>query len=69
MRILTKASLAKVFRKPDSTERLIEWSIELSMFDLAYKPRKAIKGQALVDFVVKFAEFPQEEVIALVENP
>lgn len=34
-----------------TTGRMIKWSIELSEFSLVFKPRKAIKTQALVDFV------------------
>ncbi|XP_074324061.1 uncharacterized protein LOC141660983 [Apium graveolens] len=33
--------------------RLIKWEIELGEFDIKYKPRTAIKAQALVDFVVE----------------
>ena len=31
--------------------RLAKWSIILSLFDIRYIPQKAIKGQALVDFL------------------
>ncbi|XP_042974620.1 uncharacterized protein LOC122306253 [Carya illinoinensis] len=55
--------LAKVLRKPDSTCRLIGWSIELSEFDLEYESRKAVKGQALTNFVAEFLGFPQKETI------
>ncbi|XP_042964601.1 uncharacterized protein LOC122298813 [Carya illinoinensis] len=57
------APLAKVLRKPDSTGRLIGWLIELSEFDVEYEPRKAIKGQALADFVVESSGFSQEETM------
>lgn len=68
VKVLTEAPLAKALRKLDSAGRLIGWSIELSEFNLTYKLRKAIKGQALVDFVAEFAGFPQEEVTTPVEN-
>ena len=32
----------------------MKWAIELSEFDIRYKPKTAIKGQVLVDFVVEF---------------
>ncbi|GKV48032.1 hypothetical protein SLEP1_g54871 [Rubroshorea leprosula] len=35
--------------------RLIGWSIELSEYDLKFQPRTAIKGQAVVDFLVECA--------------
>ena len=30
------------------------WAIELSEFDIQYRPRTAIKGQAVADFITKF---------------
>ncbi|XP_052197211.1 uncharacterized protein LOC127804391 [Diospyros lotus] len=44
----------KILQKPDTLGRLLKWAIELAQFDLEYKPRTAIKGQALVDFIAEF---------------
>ena len=32
----------------------MKWAIELSEFDIRYKPKTAIKGQILVDFIMEF---------------
>ena len=32
----------------------MKWAIELSKFDIIYKPKTAIKGQVLVDFIMEF---------------
>ena len=32
----------------------MKWAIELSEFDIRYKPKTAIKGQILADFVIEF---------------
>ena len=32
--------------------RIAKWGVRLRTFDLCYKPRNAIKGQVLVDFVL-----------------
>ena len=32
----------------------MKWVIELSEFDIRYKPKTAIKGQILADFVMEF---------------
>ena len=32
----------------------MKWAIELSEFDIRYKPKTVIKGQVLADFVVEF---------------
>ena len=52
--ILTNHPLRKAMNKPDAARQLIQWSIELSEFDIEYRPRMAIKAQALVDFVAEF---------------
>ena len=33
--------------------RMINWAVELEEFDLHYKPRTAIKAQALADFLIE----------------
>ena len=35
--------------------RLLRWSLELSEFDVIFKPRSAIKAQAIADFIAEFA--------------
>ena len=34
--------------------QLLKWSIELSDFHVSYRPRMAIKAQALANFIVEF---------------
>lgn len=46
----------------DNSGRLVGWSIGLNEFDIEYLPRKAIKGQALADFVAEFSGFPPKTV-------
>ena len=33
---------------------MVQWAIELSQFDVEYRPRTAIKAQALADFITEF---------------
>ena len=40
--------------KPNVVGRMVQWVIELSQFDIEYRPRTAIKVQALADFIVEF---------------
>ena len=47
--------------KPEAVGRLVQWTIELSQFDIKYCPRIAIKAQALVDFIVEFTVPDDEE--------
>ena len=47
--------MKQVLHKPETSGRLMKWAIELSEFDIRYRPKIAIKGQVLVDFVMEFA--------------
>ena len=49
----TEYPMKQVLHKPEISGRLIKWAIELSEFDIRYKPKTAIKGQVLVDFVME----------------
>ena len=46
--------MKQVLHKPETSGRLIKWAIELSEFNIRYKPKTAIKGQVLADFVMEF---------------
>ena len=50
----TEYSMKQVLHKLETSGRLIKWAIELSEFDIRYKPKTAIKGQVLADFVMEF---------------
>ena len=51
----TEYSMKQVLHKPETSGRLMKWAIELSEFDIRYKPKTSIKGQVLADFVMEFA--------------
>ena len=50
----TEYPMKQELHKPETSGRLMKWAIELSEFDIRYKPKTAIKGQVLVDFVMEF---------------
>ena len=52
--IPTEYPMKQVLHKPETSRRLMKWAIELSEFDIRYKPKTAIKGQVLADFVMEF---------------
>ena len=43
---------------PDALGRLLKWAIELSLFEIEFQTRLAIKGQALADFITEFSDKP-----------
>ena len=51
--MLTDLPLRQILSKPELLGHLVKWSIELSEFDLQYRPRLAIKSQILIDFVAE----------------
>ena len=52
--VLTDKSLRKAMHSPEAAGRMALWAIELSEFDIQYRPQTAIKGQAVADFIVEF---------------
>ena len=52
--VLIDHPLKKAMNKLEAIGQLIQWAVELSEFDARYRPREAIKAQALADFIAKF---------------
>ena len=50
----TEFPMKQVLHKPETSGRLMKWAIELSEFDIRYKPKTTIKGQVLADFIMEF---------------
>ena len=57
----TEYSMKQILHKPETSGRLMKWAIELSEFDIRYKPKTAIKGQVLADFVMEFTSAVLDE--------
>ncbi|GAB2287876.1 hypothetical protein Dimus_037963 [Dionaea muscipula] len=55
--VLTDQPLRQILHRPETSGRLVKWSVELGQYQIDYQPRPAIKGQALADFLVECAEF------------
>ena len=51
----TEYPMKQVLHRPETSDRLMKWAIELSEFDIRYRPKTAIKGQVLADFVMEYA--------------
>lgn len=52
--VLTNFPLRQLLQKPETSGRLMKWEIELSEYDIQYKPWTAIKGQTVADFIAEF---------------
>jgi len=48
--------LADILHNRDATGRISKWAVELGALEIKFKPRTAIKSQALVDFQAEWRE-------------
>ena len=65
----TEYPMKQVLHKPETSGRLMKWVIELSEFDIWYKPKTVIKGQILADFVMEFTSAEPAEKAQTETNP
>jgi hypothetical protein len=54
--VVSSFPLGEIIRTSDAAGRIAKWSVELMGETLAYAPRKVIKSQILVDFVVEWTD-------------
>ena len=65
----TEFPLKQVLHKPETSRRLMKWAIELSEFDIRYKPKTETKGQVLADFVMEFTSAKPAKNAQTVTDP
>ena len=63
--IPTKHPMKQILHKLETSGRLVKLAIELSEFDIRYKPRTTIKGQILADFIMEFTSAEPTETAQL----
>ena len=54
--ILMDQPLKKAMSSLEAAGRMALWAIELSEFDVQYRPRTAVNGQIVVDFIAKYTQ-------------
>ncbi|XP_021616631.1 uncharacterized protein LOC110617941 [Manihot esculenta] len=59
--VMTDQPLKKILHRPETSGRMLAWSIEISPYYLEYRPRTAIKSQALADFIAE-CSFSEKQV-------
>ena len=67
--VRTSFPLRQALHKPEASGRIMKWAVELGQFDIEYKPRTAIKGQALADFILEFPPTFEVEGMECVPEP
>ena len=66
MIVLTDKPLRRAMSNPEAASQLAPWAIELSEFDIRYRPQTGIKGQIVADII---AEFTSGEDMGAEESP
>jgi hypothetical protein len=64
--MITDFLLGNILHNQDTTGRISKWAVELGALTIDFKPRTAIKSQALVDFM---AEWRENQVPTPVDRP
>jgi ribonuclease HI len=54
--VVTDYPLGDILRNQGATGRISKWAVELGALNIDFKPRTAIKSQALVDFMAEWRE-------------
>ena len=64
--VVSSFPLGEIIQSREATGRIAKWSVELMSETLTYAPRKAIKSQALVDFIAEWtdSQLPSAQVQA-----
>ena len=52
--VLMDKPLRKAMSSPKATGRMALWAVELNEFNIQYRPRTAVKGQVVADFIAEF---------------
>ncbi|GJS58675.1 reverse transcriptase domain-containing protein [Tanacetum coccineum] len=60
--VITDQPIKQVISKPDASGRLQKWSVLLGEHNISYRPRTAVKGQILADFLI---EKPETNIVVL----
>jgi hypothetical protein len=54
--VVSDRPLARVLQRKEVTGRVVQWAVEIGQYDVEFVPRRAIKSQALADFIVEWTD-------------
>ena len=49
--VVSSSPLQDIIRNREATGRVTKWAVEIGVHNIKYDPRRAIKSQALADFI------------------
>jgi ribonuclease HI len=54
--VVSDRPLARVLQSKEVTERVAQWAVEIGQYDVEFVPKRAIKSQALADFIAEWTD-------------
>jgi hypothetical protein len=54
MRVISDRPLAHILQSKEAIRRIAQWTVEIGQYDVEFIPRRTIKSQALMDFIVEW---------------
>ena len=60
--VLTSYPIISILQKPNVSGWLLKQAIELSEFNIEYRPRSTIKGQVFADFIVEMSDVQPQDI-------
>jgi hypothetical protein len=56
VRVVSDRPLAHVLQSKEATGRIAQWVVEIGQYDVEFVPQRAIKSQALADFITEWTD-------------
>jgi hypothetical protein len=66
--VITDFPLRDILHNRDAIGRISKWEVDLESPNINFAPRKAIKSQALADFMAKWTEIQQPALDAFLDH-
>jgi hypothetical protein len=56
VRVISNRPLVHVLQSKEATGRITQWAVEIGQYDIEFIPQRAIKSQALMNFIVEWTD-------------
>jgi hypothetical protein len=66
--VITDFPLGHILHNRDTIRRISKWAVELGTLNIDFTPHRAIKPQALADFVAEWTEIQQPTPYAILDH-
>jgi hypothetical protein len=66
--VVTDFPLEDILHNRDATGCISKWEVELGAINIDFTPHKAIKSQALIDFIAEWTEIQQPTLETILDH-